>query len=96
MSMSVVMNLSLFRKSSSRAAARENPIEKITHVTRSPKFETLAFWMINTNMQIPKKMKPAFNNIRPKVMTILRRLSLDISLENDISGLVFMSAKPFS
>ena len=95
-SISVLINLSLLRKPSSKAVAREIPIEKITHETESLKFETLAFWMINTNMQIAKKIKPVFNNIRPKAMTILRRLSFDISLENDMSGLVFISAKLFS
>jgi hypothetical protein len=46
------------------------------------------------SMQIAKKIKPVFNNIRHKAMTILRRLSFDISPENDISGLGFIFLFP--
>jgi hypothetical protein len=42
------------------------------------------------NMQVPRKIKLVFNKIRHKKMEILRRLSFDISLENDISGLLFI------
>ena len=94
MSMSVVINLSLFRKPSSRAAARENPIEKRTHETEALKSETFVFWMKNMNMQIPRKIKLVFNHIRHKTMKILRRFIFDISLENDMSGLVFIFLFP--
>jgi hypothetical protein len=72
------------------AAARDNPIEKKTHETESLESGTFAFWMINMNMQIPRKIRLVFNNIRHKAMKIVRRLSFDISLENDMSGLALI------
>jgi hypothetical protein len=46
------------------------------------------------NMQIPRKIKLVFNNIRHKKMKLWRRLSFDISLENDMSGRVFIFLFP--
>ena len=68
--------------------------EKKIHETESLNFETFAFLMINMNRQIPRKTNPVFNNIWHKTMTILRRLSFDISLENDFSGLAFIFLYP--